>query len=230
MNATVAIVLHDARTDTALLDEVLAEQGWEQRRCRLYAGEPCPEPATLAGLVVLGGPMGAYQTDRHPMLYDSLRLLGRAIEADVPTLAICLGAQLLGRVAGGTARPGSAGQEWGFVPIAPTEAGWADPLVAEMAGEHFSFHFDSFELPTGVDLLAQSPTYPQAFRVGSALGLQFHPELSVGGMHRLLDQLGGRAPQESVRRARVEASARRAGTRRTLSTLLGGLIKPRIHR
>jgi GMP synthase (glutamine-hydrolysing) len=174
--------------------------------------------------------MGAYEADRYPILRDSVRLLERAIEADVPTLAICLGAQLLALIAGGTVHPGDAGQEWGFVSIAPTDAGCADPLVAEMAGDHFSFHSDSFVLPAGVDLLAESPSYPQAFRLGSALGLQFHPELSVAGMHRLLDLQDSRAPQTSVHRARVEASARRAATRRTLSTLLSRLTEPRIRR
>jgi GMP synthase (glutamine-hydrolysing) len=228
MSATVTIVLHHARTDTALLEEVLAEQGWEPRLCRLYAGESCPEPDGLAGLVVLGGPMGAYEADRYPMLHDSVRLLERAIEADVPTLAICLGAQLLALVAGGTVQPGDAGQEWGFVSIALTDAGRADPLVAGMAGQHFSFHSDSFRLPAGVDVLAESPTYPQAFRVGSALGLQFHPELSVAGMHRLLDLLDGGASGESVQRAGTAASERRAVTRHTLSTLLARLTEPRI--
>jgi GMP synthase (glutamine-hydrolysing) len=230
MSATVPIVLHHARTDTALLEEVLKEQGLQPRLCRLHAGESCPEPDRLTGIVVLGGPMGAYEADRHPILHDSMRLLERAIEADVPTLAICLGAQLLALVAGGTAHPGAAGQEWGFVSIALTDAGRADPLVAGLAGEHFSFHSDSFRVPAGVDLLAESPTYPQAFRVGSALGVQFHPELSVAGMHRLLGLLDGRAPDESVRRARAEASARRALTRHTLSTLLTRLAEPSTRR
>jgi GMP synthase (glutamine-hydrolysing) len=116
MSATVPIVLHHARTDTALLEEVLKEQGLQPRLCRLHAGESCPEPDRLAGIVVLGGPMGAYEADRHPILHDSMRLLERAIEADVPTLAICLGAQLLALVAGGTAHPGAPGRSGGSCP------------------------------------------------------------------------------------------------------------------
>jgi GMP synthase (glutamine-hydrolysing) len=224
MSPTVLIVLHQAGTDTALLEEVLVEQRMDPRVHRLRAGEL--EPTGLAGLIVLGGSMGAYEADRHPILDDSMRLLEWAVERDVPTLAICLGAQLLARVAGGTAHPGSAGREWGFVPITLTDAGRADPLLAGTAGEHFSFHADSFQLPAGVDLLAESPSYPQAFRVGSALGLQFHPELSVAGMHRLLDLLDGSAPGEAVRRARAEASARRAATRHTVSILLSRLTAP----
>jgi GMP synthase (glutamine-hydrolysing) len=224
MSSPVLVVLHHPATDTALLEQVLAEQGKSPRIVRFFAGETDVDPAGAGGLVVLGGDMGAYETARYPFLEDTMRLLDRAIERDVPTVAICLGAQLLARVAGGRAFPGHAGREWGFVPITLTEAGRADAALAGMEGEHFSFHADSFELPAGVDLLARSPTYPQAFRVGSALAVQFHPELSLAGIHHLLALLGPRDCAAAIRRARATAAARRAAIHRTLATLLAACL------
>jgi GMP synthase (glutamine-hydrolysing) len=101
-----------------------------------------------------------------------------------------------------------------------TEAGQADPVLTGLGGEHFSFHSDSFALPAGVDLLAESPTYPQAFRVGSALGLQFHPELSLAGIEHLLSLVGTDGSAAAIRRTRSAAAARRAAARRTLATVL----------
>jgi GMP synthase (glutamine-hydrolysing) len=220
MSAHVLIVLHHAANDTTLLEGVLAEQGLVSRIVRFHAKETDVDPADAAGLVVLGGAMGAYETAQYPFLDDTMRLLDRAIERDVPTLAICLGSQLLARVAGGRAFPGHEGREWGFVPITLTGAGRADPVLAAMAGEHFSFHADSFALPAGVDLLAESPTYPEAFRVGSALGLQFHPELSLAGIDHLLSLVGPDGSAAAIRRTRAAAAARQDATRTTLATLL----------
>jgi GMP synthase (glutamine-hydrolysing) len=220
MSSPVLVVLHHPASDTALIEEVLVEQGRSPRIVRFFAGETNVDLGDIAGLVVLGGAMGAYESAQYPFLEDTMRLLDRAIERDVPTLAICLGAQLLARVAGGRAFPGHAGREWGFVPITLTAAGRVDAVLADMEGEHFSFHADSFELPTGVDLLARSPTYPQAFRVGSALGLQFHPELSLAGIEHLLSLVGSDGSADAIRRTRSAAAAWRAVTRRTLATVL----------
>ncbi|MCW2631497.1 MAG: glutamine amidotransferase [Pseudonocardia sp.] len=223
MTATVLLVLHADSTDTAMLEAVLAEQGNRVRFLRLYAGEQAPDAgvlAELAGLVVLGGAMGAYEAHRYPFLNTSMRLLDAAVAAALPTMAICLGAQLLARVAGGRAFPGNAGLEWGFVPIKLTAAGQGDPVLDGAGAEHFSFHSDSFDLPPGVEVLAESVSYPQAFRVGSALGLQFHPELSVHGMHQLLALAAGTAPDAEIDAARVQATARAAATRRGLAALL----------
>jgi GMP synthase (glutamine-hydrolysing) len=220
MNAPVLIALHHAANDTTLLEGLLAERGLVPRIVRFHAGETDVDPTDAAGLVVLGGSMGAYETARYPFLDDTMRLLDRAIERDVPTLAICLGAQLLARVAGGRAFPGDTGPEWGYVPVTMTEAGQADPVLTGLDGEYFSFHSDSFALPTGVDLLAKSPTYPQAFRVGSALGLQFHPELSLAGIEHLLSLVGTDGSAAAIRRTRAAAVARQATTRSALADLL----------
>ena len=42
-------------------------------------------------LIVLGGPIGAYQDDLYPTLKDELRLLENRLASQCPTLGICLG-------------------------------------------------------------------------------------------------------------------------------------------
>ena len=131
---TVLVVLHADSTDIALVQEVLVARGMQVRVLRAHAGERGPDSSgvrELAGLIVLGGAMGAYQADRYLFLNESMRLLDAAVECAVPTIAICLGSQLLATVAGGTAYPGEAGLEWGFVPIKITGAGRADPVLGD---------------------------------------------------------------------------------------------------
>lgn len=221
MAPRVAILTHADGTDTSWLEEGLRAQGLAPTTVRLHHDEPVPDIRDLEGLVVLGGPMGAYERGHYPFLNSSARALDEALESEVPTLAICLGAQLLAQVTGGNARPGH-GLEWGYTGIEFTGAGKDDPVLAGCEGEHFSFHSDTFDLPAGTELLAYSEAYPQAFRVGSALGIQFHPELSPAGITRLLEGRGAGLVNDllAARRAMDEAAARQDSVRDALHRLL----------
>lgn len=142
------------------------------------AAPDLPDPTDLAGLVVMGGPMGADHDARHPGLAAERRLLARAVDADVPVLGVCLGMQLLARALGAVVHAGH-GTEIGFAPI---EVVADDPVLRPLGPTPtvLHWHSDAAELPEGATLLARSTLTPvQAFRAGSALGLQFHLELDV---------------------------------------------------
>jgi GMP synthase-like glutamine amidotransferase len=150
-----------------------------------YVREGDRLPADLSGhdgLVVLGGPQTSMDDDAvNPELVGVRALLAEAIAADVPTLAICLGAQLLAQVGGGRMRKGVDGPEVGAALVAKRDAADADPVFGPvpLSPDVIEWHHDEIsQLPPGATLLASSPVYDnQAFRVGSAVyGLQFHIE------------------------------------------------------
>jgi len=134
------------------------------------------------GMVVLGGPQSALDDEStSPELVGVRELLRQALAADFPTLAICLGAQLLAQVGGGTVRPGIDGPEVGATLVAKRDAADADPVFGPLplSPDVLQFHHDEIsQLPTGATLLASNPFYEnQAFRVGRHVyGLQFHIE------------------------------------------------------
>ncbi|MEU4803054.1 type 1 glutamine amidotransferase [Actinosynnema sp. NPDC023587] len=143
---------------------------------------PVPDGfADHRGLVVLGGAMGALDDVDHPWLADVRKLLSHAVSKRVPTLAVCLGAQLLAAATGGQVRRGPHGPEVGLGLVAKRDVAARDPLFADLpwTPDVLQFHQDDIALlpPTAV-LLASSPKYPnQAFRVGDlAYGVQFHIE------------------------------------------------------
>lgn len=135
-----------------------------------------PAARDLAGLVVLGGPMNADDDQCFPGLATERRLLAEAVDAEVPVLAVCLGMQLLARALGARVHAGH-GTEIGFAPV---EILVADPVLTPLGPQPsvLHWHSDAAELPAGATLLARTAVTPvQAFRAGSALGLQFHLEV-----------------------------------------------------
>jgi GMP synthase-like glutamine amidotransferase len=183
------VVVHE--TDPlARLGGWLRDAGLELDERRLGAGDELP--ATLDGfdgLVVLGGPQSAMDDEAtSPELVGVRDLLGQALAADFPTLAICLGAQLLTQVGGGRVREGIEGPEVGAMLVAKRDAADADPLFRPLplTPDVLQFHHDEIsELPAGAVLLASSPMYAnQAFRVGRHVyGLQFHIETTPEVIH-----------------------------------------------
>jgi len=145
----------------------------------LYRGDPVPTSAAAYDLVVaMGGPMSAWDDAAHPFLAAEARLLAGAARAGACVLGICLGAQLLARGLGARVYRNRA-RELGIAPIALTDDGRADPLLAPLDGaDVLHWHDDTFDLPAGAVRLASTELTPnQAFRFGArAWGVQFHVE------------------------------------------------------
>jgi GMP synthase (glutamine-hydrolysing) len=138
------------------------------------------DPAEGRPLIVLGGPMGVYERDRHPFLAREIDLVREHLAREVPVLGICLGAQVLAAAAGADVYAGGNGKEIGWAEVELTDAGAADPIWAGFPRRFTTFHWhgDTFDLPPGAELLARTDRYPQAFRLGDrAYGVQFHPEV-----------------------------------------------------
>ncbi|GGS98056.1 hypothetical protein GCM10010156_65320 [Planobispora rosea] len=142
----------------------------------LPAGAALPPVDTVAGAVFMGGPMSANDTDRLPQLAAEITWLRQAVAADVPVLGICLGAQLIARALGARVYP-AATKELGWAPIDILDD--TDPLLGALAPRRTVLHWhgEILDPPPGSAVLARSAqTACQAFRVGNAWGMLFHPE------------------------------------------------------
>jgi GMP synthase (glutamine-hydrolysing) len=146
---------------------------------RLDLGAAVPQPDDVEGLVVMGGPMGVYETDKHPFLAEECNLIAELVRRNRPVLGVCLGAQLLACALGARVFRGH-GPEIGFGSVQLTAEGKSDALIGPNGPSLpvFHWHGDTFDLPEGSTLLASSAEYAhQAFRFGRCVyGLQFHIE------------------------------------------------------
>jgi GMP synthase (glutamine-hydrolysing) len=181
--ARLLVVVPSETDQPARLGDWLRDAGLDLDERHVLAGDDLPASLDgYDGLVVMGGPQSAMDSpETSPELVGIRELLSQALAADLPTLAVCLGAQLLADVGGGTVRVGLDGPEVGATLVAKRDAADSDPVFGPvpLSPDVIQWHHDEIsQLPTGATLLASNPFYEnQAFRVGRHVyGLQFHIE------------------------------------------------------
>jgi GMP synthase (glutamine-hydrolysing) len=152
-----------------------------------------PSPAHLRALVIMGGPMGVYETAKHPFLRKELSFIKKYLRTGRPALGICLGAQLIARALGGRVYP-NRWKEIGWYPLTLTKEGRQDPFFSRFPrrSQVFQWHGDTFDLPGKTALLARSPLCRhQGFRYrDNGYGLQFHLEVDTALVREWLRQPG----------------------------------------
>jgi GMP synthase (glutamine-hydrolysing) len=171
---------HVAFEDIGLLAPALEREGWDvvYRDAAIDdLRDGSVESADL--LVVLGAPIGAYETDAYPFLKSELALIERRLSRDLPTLGICLGAQLMASALGSRVFAGPVKEiGWGRVELTGDGAASCLSPLGEAGAVVLHWHGDTFDLPMDAKRLVSNEHYEnQAFSYGrNALGLQFHLE------------------------------------------------------
>jgi GMP synthase (glutamine-hydrolysing) len=181
-------VRHVAFEDAGLLAPLLAERGVD-----LFYREAGVDPLCESDfiepelLLVLGGPIGVYETREYPFLQGELAGLRARLAQRRATLGICLGAQLMAAALGARVAPGPA-KEIGYAPVELSDAGQRSPLAFLAGVPVLHWHGDNLDLPEGAERLASTTVCPtQAFSIGDyALGLQFHLETEPRALERWL--------------------------------------------
>jgi len=186
-------ITHTESEDPGHLATWLAEEGLALEVVEPWRGDPVPPLDGYAALVVMGGPQQAYDDASAPWLPQTKELLAEAVTAGLPTLGVCLGAQLLAEATGGRVEPGEHGPELGSHLVAKRDRAGADPLFWDLplSPVVVQWHWDAVvELPPGATLLMSSTRYQhQAFRVGErAWGIQFHVECDEAMVTRWADK------------------------------------------
>lgn len=160
---------------------------------KFFENNSLPNEEDVDALIVMGGPMGVYDTDKFSWLLPEKEFIQKIIEANKPVLGICLGAQFIASALGAKVYKGT--REIGWYPIEKIRGGtYFGALPDELTVLHW--HGDTFDLPEGALRLAQTSATPnQAFEYKNTLALQFHfemgPQHVVTMVEKCADELDG---------------------------------------
>jgi GMP synthase (glutamine-hydrolysing) len=205
------VLQHVPSEPMGVLDPLLRAAGFRIRYVN-FARDPFAQVdvTRYAGLVVLGGPMNVDQADHYPHLMHEIDVIRAALAREIPTLGICLGAQLLAAALGAHVHP-NAVREIGWYPLTLAQSASSDPLFRHLDGVTpvFQWHAYTFTEPRDtVHLASTASCANQAFRYRDfAYGLQFHLEVDAALVHRWLqhsqlrhelEPLGGEAHAREV--------------------------------
>ncbi len=189
--STVVAIQHVHCETLGTIADALTAGGIAVEVVRIFEGQLVPKGMNeYDGLVVMGGPMGVYEQDRHPFLRDEIHLIEESLRKDKPVLGICLGSQLLAAALGAKVTKGKE-KEIGWYPVTLTQAGISDPLWTGIESSFVAYHWhgDIFELPSGaVSLGSSNLTECQAFRYSRhAYGFLFHMEITEGIIENMVE-------------------------------------------
>lgn len=171
--------------------EMWAKQnGFTEKYCRPFVGEMLPNTSEFDLLIIMGGPQSASNVIETPYLKAEILLIKQTINAHMPVLGFCLGAQLIGEALG-AATERSPSKEVGVFPIELTKEGYEDPLLKHLP-KHFSvvhWHNDMPDLTPKAKILATSQGCPRQIihYVPLVYGFQCHPEIPLKSIETMLE-------------------------------------------
>lgn len=172
----------------------VAARGHRVSVTRFHAGDAIPSLTDKDGLIIMGGPMGVYETDQYPWMRDEMAAIRRAIDAKKKVLGVCLGSQLIAGALGARVYPHTQ-KEIGWWPVDFSPYPVNDTALEVFGSRAMMYHWhgDTFDMPLGATLLASSQACRhQAYAVGTnVMALQFHPEISAGTISRWVQESGG---------------------------------------
>jgi len=226
----VLVFQHVAFEGLGQIEPLLRERGANIRWQRWYDAPSAELPGTadVDLLIVMGGPMSVHDESDHPWLPTEKKWIRTALDAGVPMLGICLGAQLIAESLGGRVERHPE-PEIGWFPIELTEAGQDLFGTSGGSGTVLHWHGESYSLPPGAERLASSAACgEQGFRLGQkVVGLQFHLEMRPEDLARLIEhsrhELLERPWVQRESRLRDEPAATYSQTHQWLRSLLDGL-------
>jgi len=171
----ITIFQHGSEESAGEIAGCLDDYGTPFTIVKLFETNEIP-PKIPDSLIVLGGQMSVNDTDEYPYFNREKEIIRQMISRQRPVFGICLGAQMIASAFGERVFGSTPEHGWCRVHGSQTE----DPDPFPRSCTVFHWHNETFNLPPQATLLLKGDRINnQAFRLGSTVGVQFHPEVTM---------------------------------------------------
>jgi GMP synthase-like glutamine amidotransferase len=189
----VQVIQHVPFEGSGVIGEWMIDRGHKLATTKLYQGDVLPELDEFDWLVVMGGPMGVYDSGQYSWITDEQHFIQNAINAGKGVLGICLGAQFIAAALGMRVFKNEF-REIGWFDLTRSQQ-IADTVLADCWPETvnvFHWHGDTFDLPKGAQRIAASEACKnQGFILNNrVVGFQFHMEVTNDSISALIENCG----------------------------------------
>jgi GMP synthase-like glutamine amidotransferase len=214
----ITIYQHGKDESAGEIESFLEESGRSFSIVRLY--ETNEIPGKIAeNLIVLGGQMSVNDTREYPYFIQEKRIIKEMVALQRPVFGICLGAQMIASAFGEEVFPSTQERGWCRVHANKTE----NTFPFRDSCTVFHWHNETFNLPgQAILLLKGERVNNQAFRLGSAVGIQFHPEVTLQIISRWSKELGSCEREQLLRDSDHEISGNAQRCRAIMEKFLNG--------
>ncbi len=203
----------------------LKTDGYQISNTKLFESAILPDLKFIDLLIILGGPMSVDDEDEFPWILPEKRFIRKAIDSGISVLGICLGAQLIASAMGAKVYQNSE-KEIGWHPI------YGIPPVGNSAFKFpslatvFHWHGETFDLPEGATLLAQSKgCINQAFQLNSSvIGLQFHLETTPESAKQIVSNCSDELVQSKYIQTKSEILSAKPEMYKSINGLMGEIL------
>ncbi|KKQ74426.1 MAG: Glutamine amidotransferase class-I [Candidatus Woesebacteria bacterium GW2011_GWB1_38_5b] len=168
-----------------------------------YEDEELLEEITeFSGLIVGGGPMGVYETEKYTFFKVEMGLIENAFQHATPTFGVCLGAQLIAQMLGSKIE--KTFWRWGFMFVKPTEESVKDPMYTGIKYPFPTFQFHQDEVldlpPDSILTLTSDNCTIEGFRLLKypVWGIQAHPEIGLEKALAILSSVSGLTSEDLI--------------------------------
>lgn len=171
----ITVLQHVSNESGGLFEEFARERGMGLLHVPVFETNEIP-PILSTHLLVMGGPMSVNDEQELPWLKAEKQVIRERVKRGQPVLGICLGAQLIASAFGAAVYPCEPELGWSSVTVVNTT------LFPALPGQFrvFQMHGETFDIPGEAALVYRGErVQSQALSLGSALGLQFHIELTL---------------------------------------------------
>ena len=182
------------------LEELIHSDGYQIENIEAQTDTIPIKADGYVAIVILGGPMAVYDETNYQYLSKEQELIRDAIKNEVPVLGICLGSQLIAQATGGRVYRGPKKEiGWFNVTLTPNGRESLFKGIKTKTVRVFQWHGDTYDLPSTANIMAFSNLYPQAFKVGSAIGMQFHLEVNRKMIERWIQEYSQEINKEHIK-------------------------------